>query len=363
MNDRYQKFAEPGDTVIEPDDRRLAYCGRIGKDADGKPVFVFPCTYVKWRFRGSGAAAVVSNQRYYYDVFAGYTIDGADKPECVRLPENETSRVVLCSGLEDGEHEICFYKRQDACNTITIHAILLENNGELLDCTEEFAINMEVYGDSVSAGEVSEAVECTGQPDPEGHEGKYSNSWYSYSWMTARKLNARLHDIAQGGVALLPHTGWFSAPEYVGMEQIYDKILYYPDLGNAAKWDFSRYIPDVCIVALGQNDANPENYMKNDYEGEKACMWRRHYAEFLRKLRKHYPKALIICSTTILMHDGSWDRAIGEVVENMHDAKIRHFLYSNNGTGTPGHIRIPEAEKMASELAEYISTFEIRGDK
>ena len=36
-----------------------------------------------------------------------------------------------------------------------------------------------MYGDSVSAGEVSEAVEYTGKPDPE-HNGQYSNSWYSY---------------------------------------------------------------------------------------------------------------------------------------------------------------------------------------
>ena len=31
-----------------------------------------------------------------------------------------------------------------------------------------------------------------------------------------------------------------------------------------------------------------------------------------------------------------------------------HFLYRRNGAGTPGHIRIPEAEEMAEELAGYI---------
>ena len=51
-----------------------------------------------------------------------------------------------------------------------------------------------MYGDSVSAGEVSEAVEYTGKPDPE-HNGQYSNSWYSYAWMTARRLDAEIHDI------------------------------------------------------------------------------------------------------------------------------------------------------------------------
>ena len=46
---------------------------------------------------------------------------------------------------------------------------------------------MEVFGDSVSCGEVSEALKYVGKPDPE-HDGEYSNSWYSYAWITARKL-------------------------------------------------------------------------------------------------------------------------------------------------------------------------------
>lgn len=35
---------------------------------------------------------------------------------------------------------------------------------------------------------------------------------------------------------------------------------------------------------------------------------------------------------------------------------VHHFLYSNNGRGTPGHIRRPEAEKMAEELSAYIES-------
>ena len=42
---------------------------------------------------------------------------------------------------------------------------------------------------------------------------EYSNSWYSYAWIAARKLDAQLHDIAQGGVALLDNTGWYHEPD------------------------------------------------------------------------------------------------------------------------------------------------------
>ena len=54
-------------------------------------------------------------------------------------------------------------------------------------------------------------MDYTGKTDPE-HQGGYSNSWYSYAWMTARMLNAQIHDIAQGGIALMDGQGWFHEP-------------------------------------------------------------------------------------------------------------------------------------------------------
>ena len=216
---------------------------------------------------------------------------------------------------------------------------------------------MEVYGDSVSAGEVSEAVDYVGKEDPE-HNGEYSNSWYSYAWMTARRLNAQIHDIAQGGMALLDGTGWFHAPDHIGMETAWDKIYYHPELSGMLEWDFSQYTPQVVIVALGQNDSHPEDYMKEDYDGEEARTWRQHYEAFLRKLREIYPDARIICCTTLLNHDPAWDRAIGQAVEQLGDEKVTQYLFRRNGRGTPGHLRIPEAEEMAEELAAYIQETE-----
>ncbi len=79
-----------------------------------------------------------------------------------------------------------------------------------LDIPPTYQPPIEVYGFFLfPAGEVSEAVDHVGQKDPE-HNGGYSNSWYSYAWMTARKLNAQIHDIAQGGIALMNGTGCFS---------------------------------------------------------------------------------------------------------------------------------------------------------
>ena len=349
------EYIKPGETLIRPDDRHLIYTGRIDEKTAESPELIFPASSVAFRFHGRSAAIVVSSKKFYWSAFAGCMMDGREL--VFPLPEEGTVRLELGTGLPDCDHEVVFFKRQDACNIITVHGMILGEGAVLLEPPARPARRIEVYGDSVSAGEVAEAVAYAGRPDPEGHDGYYANSRYSYAAIAARMLHAELHDIAQGGVALLPKTGWFSGPDYVGMEQIYDKIKYYPDLEHASVWDFKCYIPHVVIVAIGQNDANPVDYMKSDYEGDKAKLWRKRYSDFLLKLRGYYPNALIICSTTVLCHDPSWDRAIDEAVNDLDDPKITHFTYTGNGALTPGHIRIPEAEDMAKELCAYIEGF------
>lgn len=79
-------------------------------------------------------------------------------------------------------------------------------------------------------------------------------------------------------------------------------------------------------------------------------------AYFIRKLRRIYPKATIVLATTILNHNENWDKSIDAVCRELKDPKIHHFLYSNNGCGTHGHIRKPEAEQMGRELCGFIES-------
>lgn len=266
-----------------------------------------------------------------------------------------TTELVLVDEPEEGEHTILFFKRQDACHTMKLCSLELSEGACLLKAPERPVRRIEVYGDSVSAGEVSEAVHYIGREDPE-HNGEYSNSWYSYAWLAARKLGAEIHDIAQGGIALMDGTGWFHAPDYIGMETAWNKLHYNPDQGEPVEWDFSKYTPQVVVVALGQNDSHPEDYMKADYDCEKARLWRDRYQAFIRRLREQYPQAHVICCTTLLAHDAAWDRSIEQVCRELQDEKVSHYVFRRNGRGTPGHLRIQEAEEMAEELAAYIES-------
>lgn len=274
------------------------------------------------------------------------------------LPEQGEATVEVSADLP-GIHEILLFKRQDSCHELTFLGFELEE-GEILNLPQQSKRRIEVYGDSVSAGEVSEAVDYTGKQDPE-HNGEYSNSWYSYAWMTARKLGAEIHDIAQGGIALMDNTGWFYEPNSLGMESVWNKVHYNPLFGEATEWDFNRYVPQLVIVAIGQNDSHPEDYMKEDYNGSRSREWREQYKKFLKKLRSVYPEVYIICITTLLEHDMAWDKSIGQAVQEMEDKKITQYIFQRNGCGTPGHLRISEAEEMSEELADYIENLNIEG--
>ena len=310
--------------LILPADPALRYTGRIGFETDA-PYFIFPCSSVQLRVTGRTLKVALTNHHSYFENCLGVIVNGE---QSAVLLNNAEQIIDLSDKLTAGVNDVLLFKRQDCCHAYNLHGFIVDRNTELLPLPERPARRIEVYGDSVSAGEVSEAEFACAQPDPQGHNGLYSNSWLSYSWQAARLMNAELHDVATGGMALLDGTGYFFGPDYIGMESCWDKVNYYPPFGPATPWDFTRWTPHVVVVAIGQNDHNPVNIMAEDYHSAASVHWRTEYRRFLGLLREKYPCAYIVCTTTILGHDAAWDRAIDECVKAMEDARIHHFLYS-----------------------------------
>lgn len=340
---------------VYPDNALLQYSGRIDFDDPKAPVFVYPGSYLKFRFFGSSAKLVFKNHRWDLNNYLGVIVDG--KQDVILLPSDDNEHtVVLASGLKENIHEITIFKRMDGVHYITILGIILSENAGLLAVDKKPDKRIEVYGDSVSAGEIVEAQRYVGKLDPE-HFGEYSNSYFSYATVLSRLLKAELHNISQGGIALLDNTGYFLEPQQIGIENTYNLIQYNRELGSSKQWDFSKYVPHVVIVAIGQNDSHPDDYMAADFDSEESKNWRIHYENFIRNLRNVHPNALIICMTTIMNHDSSWDRSIGNICKKINDDKICHFEFSLNGAGTPGHPRKSECEKMAWELYDFIEGF------
>jgi hypothetical protein len=342
--------------LVNPNLEKMTYSGRIDFSSALAPIFIFPASSVSMLFTGVSLKVLVKNNHSYYDNYLGYILDGVQK-KILLSNDSNLQEITLANDLDDEKsHEVILFKRQDACHEFTFYGFIVSKDSKILKPLIKFRKCIEFYGDSTVAGELIEDVDYVSKPNSK-HNGGYSNAWYSYAMMTARNLKAQVNIIAQDGISLLEHKGYFHAPEGIGMEAIYDKLHFNPDIGNVTNWDFKGYTPQVVVIDIGQNDAYPEDYMKEDAKGEKAKAWKEHYREFVLNIRRCYPNAFIVLTTTIMNHHPSWDRAIGIICLKINDAKIQHYLYSCNGRGTPFNIRLPEAEQMAFDLSIFLKSF------
>jgi len=362
--------------IITPDNRNLEYCGRIDFTDACRPLFIWAGSYVRMRFTGTSVSVRLQNTHDLWSNRMGYVLDGiegeillfdGEKDSSGMLRDNEgvwmdeERDYLIADDLDpDQAHELLLFKRQDSCHYVSFLGFDVED-GDIRERAQESdnRLKIEVYGDSVSNGEVSEVVGYEGKADPENHNARYNNVRHSYAWKLADRLDARLQDVSQGGIALLDNTGYFHPSGLVGVLSTWDKLKYNPrpEMPEQSTWDFERFTPDIVIVAIGQNDNAQGDYMAEDYNGGKADNWRSNYYSLIKNIRGRYPAAHIIMITTVLIHDKAWDDSITAVYERLKgegDDRVHRFLFTGNGAVTPGHIRDSEAEVMAAELEEYI---------
>ena len=147
---------------IKFDNEFLEYSGRIDYETD-KTIFVFPCSFVKMKFRGRTLKAVVDNNHGYWDNYLGLMIDG--KLSKIKLSNDPGKQELnLLENAEYNIHEVMLFKRQDSCHEIGFYGFEADDDSKLQEIIKKTTGKIEVYGDSVSAGEVSEAYDFVGKP-------------------------------------------------------------------------------------------------------------------------------------------------------------------------------------------------------
>ncbi|MCM1524547.1 MAG: electron transporter RnfD [Ruminococcus sp.] len=340
-------------------DSRINYSGRIDIKEDGA-YFYFASSYARVSFKGTSVSAVINNKTVWGSLCLGYVIDGRmGKIPLDRQNDGRDITLLIADNLEaDKIHTLTVYKRHAANHSFALRELCCD--GEFTDAPEKPSLRLEFYGDSVSAGEVSEAYDFTGRCDPASHDSSFDNSYLSYTWQTARLLNADIQNVSQGGIAVFDGTGYFHAPKMIGMESIYDKMCYFPEGGEITRWDFSRYIPDIVVFALGQNDKHNGVTGMDDldiFDPVYRAKWKEGYKNIVCGVHSHYPEnTKYVFLTTLLCHDPEWDKAIGEIVSELCGSGINacHMMFKRNGAATPGHPRYQEHKEMAEELAGFI---------
>lgn len=336
--------------IISPDNKCFDYMGRIDFENPERPMFIWAGSNTQTVFTGKSLSVIVRNYAFQKDAHFGVVIDGVFHKIFLK---NSTDDEIytICDNLENGEHTLEIIKTLAGYNYFEFHGIIVDEHAKVRNPEHKYDLNIEVYGDSVSAGEVVEALYYEGQCDPPNHANKLDNSYYAYPQMLGRMLNARVHDNAQGGIALLDGTGWFNAGNLTGMESCYDKLEYVPYY-KQKPWDFSRFTPDFVIFAIGQNDNHPDpDCVRNP---EYRAKWENKYIEIIRDLMGKYPNAVFISLMTVLRHDIVWDDILDEICREINSERFVRFRFSRNAAATYGHPRATEQAEMATELAEFI---------
>jgi len=322
----------------------IQYSGRIEfSKVDSSAILYWPGNSVSIHFKGTEIKTLLKNgnDKNYFNVILDDSIFLFKADSIKRW-------YVLGSRLKDTIHKIEIFRRMTASPTL-FYAFELDPEGEFLK-TPEKKRSVEFYGNSITEG--ASIHDYTGQ-EPERWDSIYSDNYLTYGAITARHYDADYTCIARGGIGLM--LSWYP----MIMPEMYDRLN--PD-DPESKWDFSKKAPDIVVVNLFQNDAalvnRPEHIQFLARFGDKApdsTFIVESYVNFLKKIRKHYTKASIICtlgSMTATRKDLPWRGYVNDAVLHMNDKKIYTHFFSYKGGYM--HPKVEEHQKMANSLIQFV---------
>jgi hypothetical protein len=316
--------------------------GRVATAGDSVTIF-WQGTSVLFRFRGSGVAAVLSdeNGKNYFNI----VIDG-DSLRYIKLNKGRES-YVLANGLADSDHTVELIKRTEWDKGKTTFYGLELHRAQLLTLPEEKKRIIEFFGNSITSGYANEDY------DGDSPDSTLTNNYYSYAAITARHFNANYYCTSKSGIGIM--LSWFD----LTMPQLYNRLN---PSDSASKWNFTKVQPGVVVINLFQNDAwlskntaHPSFKKTFGIQPPSSEFIVNAYKKFLNKIRTAYPHASIICALgpmDITREGSPWPDYVRQAVKETNDSKIYSCFFPY--TATHAHPKVDEHKRMAGQLIKFI---------
>jgi hypothetical protein len=332
-------------TVIKANDPHIRYEGRIAM-TDSTAELSWPGSSIEVNFTGIRIRAVLMDERSDNN----YNVIVDNKVVSVLHPLQMKKEYVLAEGLRPGKHTLQLFKRTESNMGKTwFYQFGLMEGAKILPPPILPKRKIEFFGNSISCGYADE--DTTGK---DRGTSPYENGYLSYAVITARHFNAQFHNTSKSGIGIT--VSWFP----LTMPEMYDRLDATDPL---SKWDFSKYMPDVVVINLFQNDCWLVNMPGNDQFKARFGSTKptpefiiNTYANFVKSVRGKYPKAHIICilgSMDATKAGSPWPGYINKAVATLNDKNIyTHFIPYKN---TNGHPSIKEQQLMADDLEAFIS--------
>lgn len=328
--------------TVAANDPDILYMGRIYWTDSMTAEFSYPGVTAIINFKGTGMAMNAKAGSGQFMV----TIDDRD-PFKINFTDS-VSHIVLADSLAQGAHSArIVYAIEGREKEPAIFGYEIFGPGaELLDAPARPDLKIEFIGNSITCGYGTEAD--SGQVhfsyDNENHT-------LSYTYLTARALDADFNVVAKSGIGMYrSYGGPIEGTPGNRMPDVYDRTMFQTD---KAMWDHSQFNPDIICINLGTNDTSLEMFDPELFEAK--------YNEFVDRLRSLHPEAKIVILNGPMLN-GKWLEVIDESLD--HVAEGRENVYRFNfspctgelGYGADFHPSRAQSEKSASELIPFLQS-------
>jgi hypothetical protein len=321
--------------LVPSDHEHFQYSGRIDFTDRKAPKISWPATSIRTRFTGTSLKIILADQKGKNRF--GVYLDGSEKPHVIPCQKGR-SIYDVANDLDQKTHRLLIVKRTEGGHGETVFCGLEIDTGAILKAPDPRpTLRIEVFGDSISCGLGNEAAGKKQEHDP-----ACQNAYMAYGAIAARGLNAEYRCTSKSGIGLIK--SWFplTMPSYYNRASAID--------GAAAIWDFTKWQADIVVINLFQNDS--WTIKKHPVEQERVLA----YLRFIFTLRKHYPKAHLICTLgSMSASRTSWAGYVKAAVEKARaagDRKVHAYIFKTQ-TGDM-HPRVNHHQTMAGELSTFI---------
>ena len=330
-------------TSILPNNVNFQYTGRIDYTSPSAPILYYAGSYITTRFEGTSLKA--SFKDITGNNYIGFIIDGGDMIIKSAFSKTSASVQTIATGLSNTTHDLIIVKRNaPSSGAIVFYGLTLDAGKSLVAPPARPARRIEIFGNSISAG-----VNADNLATNDDKTTTLDNGWNSYSNVLARKLNAEIHNNGIPGIAVMTGTGYYPTSADVA----YNKLS--PFTGYYSNWDFSKFTPQVVIMAYGVNDDG--NNWVTDANKE---TWKTKYKAILSDLMTKYPLAHFIFEVPPMGMDRTrmegYDQ---EIVTEVNSQRVHFYNFTTAPSPSGCHPAKLMHQAMADELYAYINNLGI----
>lgn len=331
----------PSLKAVPASNTNFVYAGRVDFSDTDAPAFYWSGNSATIGFTGDRLGVVLDddNGDNFFDVILDG--DGADRYVIACQKGRHVYPVPV--DMTDTNHTVQIFRRTDPTWAGTkFEGIEIGENNHVFNPEIHHHLKIAFYGDSITSGYGVMSITHKNEGD-----ASVMDNYAAYDALTARHFHADYHNISRSGIGILK--SWYP----LIMPEMFDRLN---PADPHSHWDFSKWVPDIIVINLFQNDSWLLPREKSPPAREKIIQA---YVDFAHSLHEHYPDATYICmlgNMDITRKDSPWPGYVREAVSKMKDEWNIHIAclevpYKE----TPGHPNLKEQRTLASALIQEIN--------